>query len=62
MEVSSIVSDRARALIKLGTSDYLNVISIPDLFHFTQDFGKLGGLQIGKKRAAAKKALSNIVT
>ncbi len=61
MEVSSIVSDRAKALIKLGTSDYLNVISIPDLFHFTQDFGKLAGLQIGKKRAAAKKVLSNIV-
>ena len=55
MGIGSIVSDRAKALIKLGGSDYLNVISIPDLFHFTQDFGKMAGLQIGRKRAAAKK-------
>jgi hypothetical protein len=58
MKVKSIVSDRAKALIKLGDSDYLNVISIPDLFHFTQDFGKMAGLQIGRKRAAAKKKLA----
>jgi hypothetical protein len=61
MKVKSIVSDRAKALIKLGDSDYLNVISIPDLFHFTQDFGKMAGLQIGRKRAAAKKKFEEAV-
>ena len=59
MEVTGIVSDRAKALVKLGESGYLDVISIPDLFHFTQDLGKLVGLQIGKKRAQAKKALAS---
>ena len=55
MQITGLVSDRASALVKLGTSAYLNVISMPDLFHFTQDLGKLAGLRIGKKRAQAKK-------
>jgi len=57
MEVTGLVSDRAKALVKLGESAYLNVVSMPDLFHFTQDLGKLAGLRIGKKRVQAKKAL-----
>ena len=59
MQITGLVSDRASALEKLGTSAYLNVISMPDLFHFTQDLGKLAGLRIGKKREQAKKAVTN---
>ena len=55
MEVKGLVSDRARALVKLGKSAYLGVVSMPDLFHFNQDIVKAAGLQIGKKRAKAKK-------
>lgn len=59
MQVTGLVSDRAKALVKLGEPGYLAVVSMPDLFHFTQDFGKLIGLQIGKKRAQAVKSLQN---
>ena len=57
MQVTGVVSDRAKALVKLGETTYLGVVSMPDLFHFTQDFGKLIGLQLGKKRAQALKSL-----
>ncbi|MEM0994526.1 MAG: DUF6399 domain-containing protein [Bacteroidota bacterium] len=43
------MSDRAKALIKLGGKSYLDVVSMPDCFHFQQDVGRLAGLQIGKK-------------
>ena len=59
IQVVGVVSDRAKALVKMGDSDYLGVCSMPDLFHFMQDIGKLLGLQLGKKRAAALKALQN---
>jgi prefoldin subunit 5 len=49
IKIVGIVSDRAKALVKLGSTAYLNVCSMPDLFHFMQDIGSLGGLQIGKK-------------
>jgi len=49
IKIVGIVSDRAKALVKLGSTAYLNVCSMPDLFHFMQDIGNLGGLQIGKK-------------
>lgn len=58
MKVIGLVSDRAKALVKLGSSAYLNVCSMPDLFHFQQDLGKLGGLQIGKKHQQAQKSQS----
>jgi len=57
MQVTGVVSDRAKALVKLGETTYLGVVSMPDLFHFTQDFGKLIGLQLGKKRVQALKSL-----
>ena len=41
------VSDRASALIKLGGKKYLDVSSMPDLFHFLQDFGKSIGSKLG---------------
>ncbi|MFK7980307.1 MAG: DUF6399 domain-containing protein [Saprospiraceae bacterium] len=56
IQVTGLVSDRAKALVKLGESAYLQVVSMPDLFHYTQDFGKLIGLQIGKRRAQLLKA------
>lgn len=58
MKVIGMVSDRAKALIKLGSSAYLNTCSMPDLFHFQQDLGKLGGLQIGKKHQQAQMSKS----
>ena len=58
MKVIGIVSDRAKALIKLGTPDYLNACSMPDLFHFQQDIGKLCGLQIGKKHQQGQVSIS----
>jgi hypothetical protein len=48
LHIIGLVSDRAKALIKLGLPDYLDACSMPDLFHFIQDFGKLCGMQIGK--------------
>ena len=54
IQVLSLVSDRAKALVKLGNSSYLNVISMPDCFHFQQDIGRLAGLQIGKKHQQAQ--------
>jgi hypothetical protein len=36
MKIKDIVSNRARALVKLGDADELNVPSMPDLFHFAK--------------------------
>lgn len=58
IKVLGVVSDRATALVKLGEPAYLNAFSMPDLFHFQQDLGKLGGLQIGKKHQKAQVAKS----
>jgi len=58
MKIRGLVSDRAAALVKLGKAEYLGVFSMPDLFHFMQDLGKMAGLQIGKKRQQAAKNLS----
>lgn len=57
MEVRGIVSDRAKALIKLGQADYLNVYSMPDLFHYQQDIGKAVGCKLGKQLERAQKAV-----
>jgi len=56
LKVRHLVSDRATALVKLGKEEYLNVCSMPDLFHFKQMFGIRAGAVIGK---AYKKALEN---
>ncbi len=53
IEVRGIVSDRAKVLVKLGESDYLDAFSMPDLFHFIQEISKVCGLQLGRKRAQA---------
>jgi Family of unknown function (DUF6399) len=49
-----LVSDRATGLIKLGTSEYFDVCSMPDLFHFNQELGKNIGATIGKAWKKAK--------
>ncbi len=59
IEVKGIVSDRAKALVKLAESDYLNTYSMPDLFHFVQDIGKVVGAKIGRKRKQIAKKLTN---
>ena len=55
MEVRGVVSDRAKALVKLGEEAYLNVYSMPDLFHFMQDLSKAVGMKIGRQLERAKK-------
>ncbi len=61
IEVRGIVSDRAKALVKLGESDYLDAFSMPDLFHFIQEISKVCGLQLGRKRAQAQKSWETCV-
>lgn len=56
-KIRGLVSDRAKALVKLGDSDYLNVFSMPDLFHFVQEINKAVGLKVGKQLERSKKAL-----
>lgn len=51
-----VVSDQAKALVKLSTASYLNVNRLPDLFHFMYEIGNLVGCRIGlKKRKLEKK-------
>lgn len=57
MEVRGLVSDRAKALVKLGESDYLGICSMPDLFHYQQDIGKSVGCLLGKQLERAVKAV-----
>ncbi len=57
LEVIGLVSDRAKALVKLSNTEYLNTVSMPDLFHFVQDISKAVGLQIGRKKVQALKKL-----
>ena len=44
-----MVSDRARALVELGQPAFLNVPSIPDLFHFNQPLARRLGSVIGRR-------------
>lgn len=51
-----LVSDRAKGLIKLGKPEYMDVCSMPDLFHFQQDLARGIGAPIGKAWKKAKEA------
>jgi len=51
-----LVSDRAKGLVKLGQPAYLDVCSMPDLFHFNQDLAKIVGARLGKAWKQAKDA------
>lgn len=58
IEVVMTVSDRARALIQVAGADYLESYSMPDLFHFMQDLGKIVGCKLGLQVSRAQKKLS----
>lgn len=60
MDIRGIVSDRAKALVKLGQDAYLQVYSMPDLFHYQQDFGKAVGCKLGKQLERAQKAVDQV--
>lgn len=51
VQVAGLTSDRARSLIKLGKEQYLDVASMPDLFHFSQDISRAVGCRVGQKKA-----------
>lgn len=55
-----LVSDRAKALIKLGESEYLSTFSMPDLFHFMQDLGQSVGGRLGLQVSQSIKNLNAI--
>ena len=59
IRVKSIVSDRAKALVSLGDSSYVDVVSMPDLFHFAQDISRSFGSHIGRKTEQAHKAMED---
>jgi Family of unknown function (DUF6399)/IclR helix-turn-helix domain len=56
-EVSSLVSDRAEALIKLAQTG-LDCLSIPDLFHLSHDLAKGYSLAIFSRLRRAQQALT----
>jgi hypothetical protein len=49
MNVRYVVSDRAKALIKLAT-DGFECVSIPDLFHISREISKLFGVRLHRQR------------
>ena len=54
------MTDRAKALVSLGHKDYLNICSMPDLFHFNQPLARKAGASIGKAWDKARKAYEAI--
>lgn len=50
------MSDRAQGLVKLGKPEYMDVCSMPDLFHFQQELSKGIGASIGKAWKKSKQA------
>ena len=55
--MSYLVSDRAKALIKLAQIG-LNCLSIPDLFHLSHDLAKSSSLAICSRLRQAQQALT----
>lgn len=58
VQIIGLVSDRAKALIKLSTSAYLDIFSMPDFFHFMQDISRLVGCRIGLKLEGLTKKIT----
>ena len=56
LKVKMLVSDRATGLIKLGKEEYLDLCSMPDLFHFQQELSRGIGASIGKAWKKGKQA------
>lgn len=48
LKIKQLVSDRASTLLQLSKSEYLNVPSMPDLFHFNQLLARKAGVINGK--------------
>ena len=57
IKIKYVVSDRAKALIKLALQG-LNCLSIPDLFHASNDIVRLFGSRFHKRLASVKKKLA----
>jgi len=60
VQIKQLVSDRATALVQLGKADYLNINSMPDLFHFKQILAQKAGTIIGKARQKSLKLYREI--
>lgn len=58
VNVIGMVSDRAKALVKLAKPEYLDSFSMPDLFHFMQDYSKSVGSRLASQLAKAQKIVS----
>lgn len=54
--IKYIVSDRAKALIKLAETGF-GCLSIPDLFHASYELVKVFGLNLGRKKNAIEKKI-----
>src|SRR5436189_919104 len=59
VEVAYLVSDRAKALIKLAETG-LDCLSIPDLFHLSHDLAKGYALSIFGRLRQAQQALTPV--
>lgn len=60
LKIKQLVSDRASALLQLSKSEYLDVPSMPDLFHFNQLLARKAGVIIGKAWKQTLKAYLEI--
>ena len=56
VKIKYIVSDRAKALIKLAETGF-DCLSIPDLFHASYEIVKVFGLNLGRKKNAIEKKI-----
>jgi hypothetical protein len=57
VEVKYLVSDRAKALVKLALEG-LGCRSVPDLFHALRDLGKHVGAHLGRQMSQLEQQLS----
>jgi len=60
ISITYMVSDRAKALIKLAL-DGMNCPSIPDLFHASNELVKLFGLALNRKLASVQEKVSKAI-
>ena len=56
LKVKYVVSDRAKALIKLAQQGFES-LSIPDLFHASHEMAKIFGLSLNRKKEGIQKKL-----
>lgn len=58
ISIIGLVSDRAKALVKLAKPEYLDSFSMPDLFHYMQDYSKTVGARLAAQVSRLEKRLS----